>query len=94
MALVPRVRDLTKLDQYIPISLVGTLYKIISKTLFNKIKKVLPSVIDESLSAFLKDRGMFNSVLIANENIEDLRRRGKSGLCMKVDYEKTYDSVR
>ncbi|XP_068474709.1 secreted RxLR effector protein 78-like [Phaseolus vulgaris] len=31
---------------------------------------------------------------MANEVVEDLRRGGRSGLCLKVDFEKAYDSVR
>ena len=94
IALVPKVRDPLKLEQYRPISLVGAMYKIISKVLSCRIKKVLPSVIDESQSAFLKDIGILDSVLIANEVVEDFRRNGRKGLCLKVDYEKAYDSVR
>ena len=48
IALVPKVRDPLRLDQYRPISLVGELYKIISKALSSRIKCVLPSVINES----------------------------------------------
>lgn len=51
IAVVPKVHDPTKLDQYRPISLVGSLYKIISKVLS-----------DRSQSTFLKDRGMLDSV--------------------------------
>jgi len=87
------VCDLTKLNQYRPISLVGALYKIISKVLSCRIKNVLPSVIDESQSTFLKDKGMLDSVLVANEVVEELMRYGRSGICMKVDYEKAHDSV-
>jgi len=93
LALVPKVRDPVMLEQYRPISLVGAMYKIISKVLAERLKKVLPSIIDESQSAFLKDRGILDSVLLVNEAIEDLRRRGRSGLCLKVDFEKAYDSV-
>jgi len=32
-------------------------------------------------------------VLLANEVVEDLRRKGNRGLCLKVDFEKAYDSV-
>ena len=53
IALVPKVRDPIRLEQYRPISLVGVLYKIISKVLAGRIKNILPSVIDESQSAFL-----------------------------------------
>ena len=94
ITLVPKVKDPLKIEQYRPIALVGVLYKIIAKLLACRIKKVLPSVIDESQSAFLKERGMLDSVLLANEVLEDLKRRGKRGVCLKVDYEKAYDSVR
>jgi len=92
-ALVPKVRDPTNLEQYRPISLVGTMYKIISKVLAGRLKKVLPAIIDDCQSAFLKYRGILDSVLMANEVIEELKRRRKPGLCLKVDFEKAYDSV-
>ena len=94
VALVPKVRDPANLEQYKPISHVDVLYKIISKVLACGIKRVLPSAIDDCQSAFLKDRGILDSVLMANEVVEDPRRGGKSGLCLKVDFEKAYDSVR
>ena len=94
VALVPKVRDPSNLEQYRPISLVGVMYKIISKVLAERMKKVLPAVIDECQSVFLKDKGILDSVLTANEVLEDLRRRQVSGLCLKVDFEKAYNSVR
>jgi len=94
VALVPKVRDPSTLEQYRPISLVGAMYKIITKLLANRIKKMLSSVIDESQSTFLKDRGILDSVLMVNEVVENLRRGGRSDMCLKVDFEKAYDSVR
>ena len=94
IALVPKVRDPTTLDQFKPISLVGSIYKIITKVLSFRMKDVLSLVIDESQSAFLKDRGMLDSVLMANEVVEEITRKQRSGICLKVDYEKAYDSVR
>jgi len=47
VALVPKVRDAIRLEQYRPISLVGAIYKIICKVLAGRIKNVLPSIIDE-----------------------------------------------
>ena len=58
------------------------------------IKDVLPLVIDENQLAFLKERGMLESVVMANEVIEEVRRSRRSGVCLKVDFEKAYDSVR
>jgi len=31
---------------------------------------------------------------MANEVVEELKRKGRKGLCLKVDFEKAYDSVR
>jgi len=94
IGLVPKIKNPSKLEQYRPISLVGAIYKVISKVLAGRIKKVLSFVVDESQSAFLKGIGILDSVLMANEAIEDLRRCGRSELCLKVDFEKAYDSVR
>ena len=41
IALVPKVRDPCNLHQFRPISLVGAIYKVISKVLARRIKKVL-----------------------------------------------------
>jgi len=37
---------------------------------------------------------MLESVLMANEVVEEVRRSRRSGLYLKVDYEKAYDLVR
>lgn len=69
IAFVLKLCDPLQLEQYRPILLVWALYKIISK--------VLPLVIDENQYVFLKDRGKLDSVLIANEVIEDFKRSEK-----------------
>jgi len=94
IALIPKVRDPCNLNQFRPISLVGAIYKVISKVLAERLKKVLPDLIDGSQSAFIEGRGLADRVLVANEVIEDMRMRRKRGLCLKVDFEKAYDSVR
>ena len=63
IALVPKVRDPSSLEQFRPISLVGAIYKIITKVLSVRMKNVMSMVIDDSQSAFLSDRGLLDSVL-------------------------------
>lgn len=64
---MPKVNDPVNLEQYRLISLVGAMYKIISKLFTNRIKKMSPKVIDKSQTAFLNDRGLLDSILVANE---------------------------
>lgn len=81
------------LDDYSLISLVGCIYKIISKILANKVKSVLPKIIDSFQSTFLKGRGFLGNILVANEAVEECKLRRKRMLIVKVDYENTYNLV-
>jgi len=58
-----------------------------------RLKKVLHKVIDVRQSAFLVGRSLMDSVLVANEVLEEVKRKNRSCIFFKVDYEKVYDSV-
>ena len=47
-----------------PISLVGGLYKILTKVLANRIKRVMNKVISQSQTAFVEGRRILDAVLI------------------------------
>jgi len=91
--LIPKVENPQQLGEFRPISLVGCLYKIISTALSLRLKKVIGKIIDARQSAFLEGRGLMDSVLVANEVMEEYKRKGKSCVVFKVNYEKAYDSV-
>jgi len=77
IALVPKKQIPLGVDDYRPISLVGCVYKIVSKILANRLKRVLPKIIDYSQSAFLKGRGLMDDILVANEMVEEYRTQKK-----------------
>jgi len=54
---------------------------------------VINKVIDVRQSTFLEGRSLLDSVLVANEVLEEYKRKRKSCVFFKVDYEKAYDSV-
>ena len=56
ITLVPKVVNPQQLNDFRPISLVGCMYKIISKILSSRLKRVLNKVIDPKQSAFLEGR--------------------------------------
>ena len=41
----------------------------------------------------ISGKGLLDSILVANEVVEEIKRRKKSGVIVKIDYEKAYDSV-
>ncbi|XP_058774265.1 secreted RxLR effector protein 78-like [Vicia villosa] len=93
IVLIPKKCNPSKNLDYRPIALIGCIYKVISKVLANKLKKVIGLIISESQSAFLSKRQILDGILIANEIADEARRKKKELLMFKVDFEKAYDSV-
>lgn len=66
IALIPEFDSPQGLNDFRPISLVGCLYKMLSKVLANRLRAVMGSVISETQTAFVKDRQILDGISIAN----------------------------
>jgi len=93
ITLVPKVPDPQNLNDFRPISLIGCVYKIVAKLLANRLKRIMPEIIDERQSAFVAGRQLLHSTIIANEVVEEAKRGKKACLVFKADFERAYDSV-
>ncbi|XP_071688580.1 uncharacterized protein [Rutidosis leptorrhynchoides] len=93
ITLIPKVANPVNLNEYRPISLIGSFYKIIAKLLSNRIKKVIPNLVGFEQSAFIKGRNIMDGVLFANESLEFLRSKHIKSMVFKVDFEKAFDSL-
>jgi len=85
ISLIAKVDNPQNLNDFIPISLVGCLYKIVYNIMPLRLKKVLHRVIDGRQSTFLEGRGLMNNVLVANKILEEMKRRKTSCVFFKVD---------
>ena len=84
------------MSDYRPISLCNVLYKIFSKVLANRLKKILPSIIIEHQSSFTKNRLISDNILVAFETLYSMNnhKSSKHGyMALKLDMSKTYDRV-
>lgn len=83
------------IQDYRPISCLNTVYKVIARILANKLKAVLPDIVLQNQTAFVKDRLLMENVLLASEVVNDYHKSLQPGrITLKVDISKAFDSVR
>ncbi|XP_026396487.1 uncharacterized protein LOC113291135 [Papaver somniferum] len=93
ITLIPKCGGAVSLHNFRPISLIGSIYKVISKHLSERLKVVLPSIISEFQGDFVHGRKIQDGMLIASKLIDSKLRQMESGLVCKVDFEKAFDNV-
>lgn len=78
IVLISKMENSQNLYDFIPMSLVGRTYKVLSKILVNKLKQVISKVISEIPFVFVKERQIQNGILIANEIVGEAKRKKKN----------------
>ena len=91
--LIPKKKVATEVKDFRPISMVGSVDKVIAKILSRRLREVLPKLVGETQPAFVKDRQILDGALIANETVNWLKRKKRSGVLLKLDFEKAYDTI-
>ncbi|GKV36551.1 hypothetical protein SLEP1_g44670 [Rubroshorea leprosula] len=90
--LIPKVVNPQKIEEFRPISLIGVMYKVIAKLFANRLSLVVDNIIGESQMAFVGGRQMADNIVIANEIIDEAKRKKKASFVFKLDFEKAYDN--
>jgi hypothetical protein len=95
IALIPKIPNPSRVNQFRPISLTNFNYKIISKILANRLKPLLEKIISPNQSAFIKGRSIHDNSILAHEIFHSLKqKKGNGGLmAIKLDMEKAFDLI-
>ncbi|GJV05733.1 RNA-directed DNA polymerase, eukaryota [Tanacetum coccineum] len=94
IALIPKTQGAKLVKDFRPISLIGSLYKIITKLLANRLVIVIGDLVNDVQSAFIANRQILDGPFILNELIHWCKAKKKKTMIFKVDFEKAFDSVR
>jgi len=76
--------------------LCNVLYKLFSKVLENRLKKILHKCIVDSQSAFVPGRSILDNALVAIELVHYMKTKTKGkekSVALKLDISKAYDRI-
>lgn len=94
--LIPKCKTSVTPKAFKPISLCNMVMKIASKSIANRIKKILPDVVDEEQSGFVSGRLITDNALTAMECFHWLKKKKlcKQGMmALKLDMSKACDRL-
>lgn len=89
----PKCESSVGFSDYRPISMVGCLYKVITKILSRRLQGVMSSIISPHQSAFIKDRQILDGALIAGELVDSCKRNKTKAILLKLDFHKAFDGI-
>ncbi|XP_055830788.1 uncharacterized protein LOC129899799 [Solanum dulcamara] len=94
LVLLPKIEHPNKLSKYRPISLSNFTSKIISKLLCLRLAPILPQLISDNQSGFVKGRSISENIMLAQEIIHNIKRPNiGDNVVIKLDMANAYDRV-
>ncbi|CAM2109326.1 unnamed protein product [Caretta caretta] len=93
LALLPKKGDLRDLQNWRPVSLLSTDYKIVAKAISLQLGSVLADVIHPDQTYTVPDRSIFDNLFLVRDLLELGRRDGLLFALLSLDQEKAFDRV-
>jgi hypothetical protein len=93
ITLIPKKLGQLETRDFRPISLIGSVYKILARVLASRLQPIVGTLISNSQNTFIGGRQILDSILVANECLESRLRSGIPGVLCKLDLEKAFDHV-
>jgi hypothetical protein len=89
--LIPKGGERYFIKKWRPISLLNMLYKVIAKLLSNRLKLVLPWLVDIQQMGFIEGRSIHDNILTLKMLMEKAIRDKKPVAMLQIDFQKAYD---
>lgn len=90
IAFIPKIKNPKTIKDYQPISLCNIIFKIVTKTIANRLKNVLSDIIHNTQNAFIVRKLIIDNALLAFKAFHFINKKRNSN---KFDMSKVYDRV-
>nr|GEW69535.1 RNA-directed DNA polymerase, eukaryota [Tanacetum cinerariifolium] len=84
--------DVKFVSEYRPISLIGCLYKVVTKILATRLSNVISDLVADVQTAFLPNRQILDRPFIINEVLSWCKSKQQQAMVFKVDFAKALSS--
>jgi Reverse transcriptase (RNA-dependent DNA polymerase) len=91
--LIPKKGDCTKIKNWRPISLLSNFYKIFSRAINERLKKIVNRCLSRAQKGFTKSRQIQEVIINTLENIDYCKLNNIQGAMLSIDIKKAFDSV-
>ena len=93
MNLLYKKKDRQRIENYRPITLTNTDYKIYTKTIAEKLGKIAHKIIHQNQAGFIPGRNIHNHTRLTRSMIHYCKTHQKNGYILSLDQEKAYDKI-
>ena len=93
ITLIPKKGDKTDIENYRPISLTNTDYRILAGVLATRLQKVISDLIGPEQVAYIKGRFIGTNIRLIQDIFQLYNEKNYPGLFMFVDFQKAFDSI-
>ena len=94
IVLIPKKKkDPLYLDNWRPLSLLNVDYKIATKAIARRLEKVLPEIINEDQTGYVKGRFIGENIRLINDVMFHTLKANKPGIAIFLDFRKAFDTI-
>ncbi len=94
ITLIPKSRDHSKIGNWRLITLLGSLYKILAKTLAKRLQDLLPNVIRFNQTGFVEGRSILDNIFLAQKAHVWAEESKQDLVLLLLDFEKAFDKIK